>query len=355
VANPVRVLQVLADTDATAANTAAIELHTTLSGAGLEMRTLALAPGRFGALADTVPAIAPGRRSIAAHTQLHAEQRWADVVVLHGAAAATVAALAGGEVPRLLVLRDEPQRWDEGARVPARARRVARHCAAIVVGWSAAVPGAARHLGVPVDRVHQASTPVASMAPPAPAARAAARAALGVADSQLAVRLVGKPAVRGGWATALTEALGEKVVVLGVRAPEQPSAAQLSAGQLAAGQLSDDQRRELEQAAADVVVVADGAGGLSPEVLRTVASGAVLVAPSSPALDALLQDDLTGRVLPTPVTAEQLVAVVASLDDPGVRSSLGDAARAAVFAQHGTERVRGRWLDLVHSALPSRP
>jgi hypothetical protein len=345
VANPVRVLQVLADTDATAANTAAIELHAALSGAGVEMRTLALAPGRFGALADTVPAIAPGRRSIAAHTQLHAEQRWADVVMLHGAAAATVAALAGGDVPRLLVLRDEPQRWDEGARVPARARRVARHCAAIVVGWSAAVPGAARHLGVPVDRVHQASTPVASLAPPAPAARVAARAALGVADSQLAVRLVGEPAVRGGWATALTEALGEKVVVLGVRAPEQPSAAPLS----------DDQRRELEQAAADVVVVADGAGGLSPEVLRTVASGAVLVAPSSPALDALLQDDLTGRVLPTPVTAEQLVAVVASLDDPGVRSSLGDAARAAVLAQHGTEQVRGRWLDLVHSALPSRP
>ena len=346
-ANPVRVLQVLADTDASAANTAAMELHSALSGAGVAMRTLALAPGRWGALADTVPAIAPGRRSIAAHTQLHAEQRWADLVVLHGATVAAVAALAGGDLPQVLVLWDEPQRWDGGARVPARARRLARRCAAVTVGWPAAVDAAARQLGVPAERVHQAATPITTTAVPTPAARAAARAALGVSDSQLAVRLIAEPGAAGaatslspGLSAALPAAFDGGVLVLGPHGPSQ---------------MPEEQRRELERIAADVVVALDVGGGPSPEVLRTVSSGATLVAPAGPAIDGLLRDDLTGRVLPTPVTSDGLVAAVRSLAEPELRSSLGDAARAAVHAQHGTEQVRGRWLDLVHSALPSRP
>lgn len=84
----VRVLQVLEDTDRTPTHVDALQLHTWLTDAGIEVRTVALAPGRTGGLAATVPAIAPGRRTLAALTQLRAEARWADVVLLRGGAAA---------------------------------------------------------------------------------------------------------------------------------------------------------------------------------------------------------------------------------------------------------------------------
>lgn len=79
-----RVLQVLPDTDDSPQNRSALALHGALAAAGLQPRTLALAPGRTGGLAATVPVMAPARRSLAAFTQLRAESRWADVVIFRG-------------------------------------------------------------------------------------------------------------------------------------------------------------------------------------------------------------------------------------------------------------------------------
>ncbi len=79
-----RVLQLIGDTDAIAEHRAAVELHRSLSAVGLEVRTLALAPGSLGGLEELVPAVAHARTSLAARTQVTQERRWADVVVLHG-------------------------------------------------------------------------------------------------------------------------------------------------------------------------------------------------------------------------------------------------------------------------------
>ena len=79
-----RVLQLIGDTDAIAEHRAAVELHRSLTAAGLEVRTLALAPGSTGGLEELVPAVAHARTSLAARTQVTQERRWADVVVLHG-------------------------------------------------------------------------------------------------------------------------------------------------------------------------------------------------------------------------------------------------------------------------------
>lgn len=79
-----RVLQILPDTDDSPRSALALSLHGDLARRGLELRTLALAPGRRGELAATLPAIAPARRSLAALAAVRAEARWADVVVFHG-------------------------------------------------------------------------------------------------------------------------------------------------------------------------------------------------------------------------------------------------------------------------------
>lgn len=89
-----RALQLIGDTDASAAHLAAIALHRELVGCGLEVRTLALAPGRRGGLEMDVPAVAPNRRSIAARGQVLKESKWADVVVVHAPRALTIATLA---------------------------------------------------------------------------------------------------------------------------------------------------------------------------------------------------------------------------------------------------------------------
>lgn len=79
-----RLLQLIGDTDVEPSHVAALALHRGLAGAGHEVRTLALAPGRRGGLEVDVPAVAPSRRSFAARGVVSHESRWADAVVLHG-------------------------------------------------------------------------------------------------------------------------------------------------------------------------------------------------------------------------------------------------------------------------------
>ncbi len=81
---PVRVLQFVADTDPDPVVDAALGLHRRLVEHGLEVRTLALAPGNRPGHEALLPVVAPSRRSLAARSGVQVERRWADVVVLHG-------------------------------------------------------------------------------------------------------------------------------------------------------------------------------------------------------------------------------------------------------------------------------
>ncbi len=67
-----------------------LDLHDGLSRLGVEVRTVALGPGRTGGLDAVVPTLAPATGSLAAVTQLRREQRWADTVVCADERAAAV-------------------------------------------------------------------------------------------------------------------------------------------------------------------------------------------------------------------------------------------------------------------------
>lgn len=90
-----RVLFVLADTDRSEAGLAILDLHSGLVSLGVQMRTIALGPGRHGGLDSVVPVLSPATRSLGAVTQLRREQRWADAVVCWGVTAAVVQKLSG--------------------------------------------------------------------------------------------------------------------------------------------------------------------------------------------------------------------------------------------------------------------
>ncbi|HNG25107.1 MAG TPA: hypothetical protein PLC03_14175, partial [Microthrixaceae bacterium] len=89
-----RVLQVLGHNDRDGVGQASLELHRELARRGMQVRTLALAPGREAGLSAVVPTMSPSARSLAAHTQLRREQRWADVVILRGQVPASAAGLS---------------------------------------------------------------------------------------------------------------------------------------------------------------------------------------------------------------------------------------------------------------------
>ena len=106
---PLRLLQLVADTDAGPVQERALALHRALVERGQEVRTLALAPGRSGQLASTLPVLAPGRRSLAALTAVRAEARWADVVIFHGLASTPPGVGLLRSLPRaVLLVEDEP-------------------------------------------------------------------------------------------------------------------------------------------------------------------------------------------------------------------------------------------------------
>lgn len=124
-----RVLQVIGDTDPAPEHLAALELHDVIAREGLEVRTLALAPGSRGGLEDRVPAIAPARRSIAARSGLRSESRWADVIVLHAPRALTPAAVPPSELPHVVAYHDVPRgrtvrRWSVEPRLVTTAGAV---------------------------------------------------------------------------------------------------------------------------------------------------------------------------------------------------------------------------------------
>ncbi len=143
-----RVLQLIGDTDVLGAHLAALALHRGLVEHGIEVRTLALSPGRRGGLEQDVPAIAPNRWSLAARGQVLAESKWADVVVVHAPRALTLATLAPrrGPSPPVVVAFWESPVGPTSSRHSV-ARRIVAGAAAIVVADTESAAAVAEHHG----------------------------------------------------------------------------------------------------------------------------------------------------------------------------------------------------------------
>lgn len=146
-----RLLQIVGSTDPDPATVDALGLHTSIAEAGIEVRTLAMAPGRRGGLDSQLPVMAPSRRSFAARTAVLGEQRWADVVVFHGLQTLTLGAWpAKGSPPRLVHLTELPTGL--GAVSLALARGVAQRADLVTTGGDATADAIDEVLGVPEQR-----------------------------------------------------------------------------------------------------------------------------------------------------------------------------------------------------------
>jgi hypothetical protein len=329
------VLQVLSDTDDSDDSRFALDLHARLTDRGLEVRTMALGPGHRGGLESRVPVMSPSRRSIAAHTQLRREQRWADVVVLRGEGPAMTAGLARVRAapPAVVALGEEARRWAQHP-VPARARRlVERGIAALVVTDHPAAVAVAAPLGRhPQDLV---VIPVGvDVRPPvtSAAARRVAREVLGLPADGVVARFVGLAGPDDGARIAHGAASRAGVPLVGPH----------------------DGDTDVVAAAADVAVLPTRRTCGPPRGLLLAARDAnALVAPADGGLAALV-DEHTGVVCPADEDA-----VTAALE-----ALAADPDRVAAAAARASERVRDhfdldavsqRWSDLLARVAAPRP
>lgn len=279
-----RVLQVLGTTDVDDDAIAALDLHRGLSRTGVEVRTLALAPGRAGGLGSVVPVMAPSVRSLAAHTQLRREQRWADAVVLRGAVPAASAGLLPAKWgPALHIHLTAESDAFQRVAAPSGVRRLIGRGAAIVVthGGARAV---APVLGVEPSEVSVIPYGI-DVSPGATAdaerRRTAAREALGLAPDATVVLVCGDDPSEPDHVGEVRR-LG--AVPLTGPASAGPSATPVERVRFGTGTSRSDDGApevipELHLAAADIVFAPTAQPwGPSPLLLRGAAAGLAVVA-----------------------------------------------------------------------------
>ncbi|MFZ4517668.1 MAG: hypothetical protein ACOYOP_04745 [Microthrixaceae bacterium] len=321
-----RLLQVLATTDADDDALGALVLHDALAAAGAEVRTVALGPGRRGGLDAEVPVLAPSPRSAAARYQLRRERGWADVVVAVGAA--TAAVLDRSEPPVVVVPGAELDRWR--VRPPAsRLRRRLDRAALMVVADPTDVGFVGRELSAaPPVAVLPAAVPEGPVV--SPAARAAARELLGLDADAVVARVVGEPARADAGVTAAVDAASSAGVAL--------------LGADPADRLGE--RAEWAAAAADIAVSALAPLGGPPRGLLLAArDGLALVAPARGATAGLV-DGTTG-VPAGPEVASLAGALAVLAGDPDRRAGCGAAAAARVAERYSVAVRAGEWQRLL--------
>ncbi len=341
-----RVLQVLGTTDADDDADASLDLHRGLAHLGVEVRTLALAPGRTAGFQTEIPTMGPSVRSLAAVTQLRREQRWADVVVLRGEAPVAAAGWlpARGAPPTVLQLGCDA--WDgKGAGVPTRVRRLAQRGIRVVVPHRSA-RWVGPMLGITSDEVEviACGVDVGGVVPSdGSARRSAARRVLGVPEEARVALVLGDDEAA---LDAAAEAGGLGMVVLSERA-------------FGIGGRSDDElvtfgaegdhvdtgaRRELVASASDLVIAPGVACDISPRLLRAAGVGLAVVATGGEAMSELV-DDTTGWLS---------IGEAASVDDAELRRR-GRGAAARVAERFGLGDVSRRWVSLLASVRGSGP
>ena len=280
-----------------------------------------------------------------------------DVVHLHSSKAGLAGRLAlRGRLPTVF----QPHAWSFAAATGAQGRAAlaweragARWTTVLVCcspeeldeGRAAGVAGAAQVLrnGVDLDRFASVS----------PAARAAARRALGLGEEPVAVvvgrltRQKGQDVAAAAWPHVAAQLAGARLLLVG-DGPERAAVAAAAGEGVALLGHRDDVPQVL--AAADLVLLPSRWEGLPLALLEAMARGLPVVATDvAGSSSTLLDGDLppAGEVVPVGDAAALAAAAVRRLQDPELRRREGAAARQRVERDHDLRRSTAQHRDLV--------
>ncbi len=272
-----------------------------------------------------------------------------------------MASYAAGDRPLVISLHGSDVYVAERNPLIGRVTSQVLFQAAWVTACSADLRDRAVRLGARPDRSEVIPYGVdAGRFAPDPSARSRVRAALGLPTDAEVVYTVGRLVRKKGF-----EHLVDAAARLGVTRPRLrvviAGAGDLDAELRARAErngvagtvvfpglvLHDEVARHL--AAADLVVVPsvrDDSGnvdGLPNVVMEALASGAPIVATPAGGIGAVIEDGVTGCLVPERDPAALADAIARLLDAPDTARRMGEAARRAVLERHGWDRVAERF------------
>lgn len=345
---PLRILHLVARSQRRGAEVFALELAAELDGLGHRNRVVALGTasdgGREPDLDPLVATAGLGPRDLpprvrAVRALLRSEP--VDVVLAHGGWAAQVVALAAPRRDRPLLVWQRigdlsPSVWKPGRR--EWWRFVARRFDA-GVALTDDLAGELRRLGFrgPVWVIPNSRRPDRFLALDRPAAAAALRAELGVGADVPVVAFVGHldRMKRADRAVAVAAAVRDRGVPARlVLVGEGPRRTELDA-QVAAAGLGDrvtflGRRTDVEHvlAGADLLLLTSDLEGIPGVAIEALMAGLPVVTVPVGGVAQVVEDGVTGLVLPDAAVDGLADAVVALLADPARRTAMGAAARS---------------------------
>jgi glycosyltransferase involved in cell wall biosynthesis len=359
---PLRILQVITDTDRRGAQVFATDLGAGLAALGHDVTTVALAPGSRIPRLDvaTFGISARGPRTLLA---LRRAMHGADITVAHGSSTLVACALASTGRQRPFVYRQVSDSrfwaasWNRRFRVAAYLRRP-RH---IVALSSSTADTLVDYLHVQRRKVTVVpnGVPAGSFSPANHEARIAARADLGLPAEGMLALYVGALVPEKGVDTAVDALAGAPGVHLAI-AGNGPQRAELEqrAHQAAPGRvhfLGDLSAVAPAYRAADALVLSSKGGDSMPAVLIEASlCGLPLVSCPVGAIGEVVVDSITGLMVPSDDIAALSGALARLAADAALRERLGTAAADHCRARFTIDVVARQWAHVLRGAARLR-
>jgi glycosyltransferase involved in cell wall biosynthesis len=347
-----KVLQVITDTYPRGAQVAAIELGNELRQRGVEIETVALAPGQGGAPLR-VSVLGSRRLGTSTLSRLRRRSREVDVVVAHGSTTLPACALALARTRTPFVYRQVSDSlvW---ASTPARRARVRAGLAqaSLVVALGERQRDVLRtQFGVPDERLSVIPNAASDVrfVPATCAQRVEARRAFGLPLDTPVVLSIGALVPEKGVdsvvrAVAAMTDKSVRLLVVGI-GPEETVLKRLAddliPGRAVFAQVIDD--AVMAYAAADVVVLASRTESMPGVLIEAALCGLPAVATDVGAVREVVAAGETGAVVPFG-DQDQLNAALANvLSEPDRRAALGQAAVQRARSRYTLAVVAPMW------------
>jgi len=335
----------------------AVDLHCGLEAHGLDVRTVALAPGRVGGL--DLEVLGRGRRDPRILRALRAAISTVDVVVGHGSTTLPACALAGiaTGVPFVYRQISDSLFWADTVARRVRVRAALTRATRVVALWDGAARTLVRHFGVARDGIDRIPNAVPRDRFPFAGhdGRVKARRALGIDEGTPVIAYVGALVEEKGVDMAVDLAVARPDLTLLVAGDGRERAAlrrrAASGGDRVRflGNLSDPRP---VYAAADVVVLPSRGGDSMPATLIEAGlTGRAAVATAVAAIPEMVVDGRTGTVVVPGDGAAFSAAVGRLLDDADLRRSFELEAREHCVRTYAIDAVAASWVTSLQDAV----
>lgn len=353
--DPIRVLGLISSTNRRGAELFANKIRNELHGDGFDVNLWALQAGATERGLD-VPVLSTqrlgqGRLDLRAMRRLRAMVKEAEVVAAFGGATLTTSALAtmGTGVPLVYRQIGDPAFWGSVRFADLRIGAPLRATSAVVALWQGAADELVRRYRLPADRVRVIpnARDAVLLRPPSPEEHQLARSALDVGAGAVVLYLGALSwEKRPADAIRAVAALDDVHLIVAGDGPLRPElerlAAEIAPGRVEFMGVVADPATVLY--ASDALICTSATEGMAGCLLEAGLCGIPVVATDVGSASEVIEDGVTGRLVPVDAPAAAAAALAEVLADA---ESMGEAARVRTAERYSFDRVLGAWAELL--------